>query len=240
MVETWFDSLSVGSVNSWEELVEAYMSRFFPPSLTFERRGEIIVFKQGEEESLFNAWERFKRLLKRCSMHGIDLTTQMDIFYHAMNYASKGIIDASCCGAFKRRSAEEVRQLIEDLAKCNYKAPFEASGSSSRLRGSGLIELNRMTAIEAKLDAVMNKLGSNEGRMHTAYEVGVVKEGIRSSAEGPVEEEPYQVEETKYMTEQISYHFKPNPNLPTHYTPTLRNHENFSYSEGAQQGPRHR
>ena len=62
------------------------------------------------------------RLLKRCPMHGIDLTTQMDIFYHAMNYASKGIIDASCCEAFKRRNAEEARQLIEDLTKCNYKA----------------------------------------------------------------------------------------------------------------------
>ena len=92
---TWFDSLPVGSVNTWEELVEAYMSRFFPPTLTTERRGEIIVFKQGEDESLYIAWERFKRLLKRCTMHGIDLTTQMDIFYHAMNYASKGIIDAS-------------------------------------------------------------------------------------------------------------------------------------------------
>ena len=78
---TWFDSLPVGSVNSWEELVEAYMSRFFPLSLTFERRGEIIVFKQGEDASLYNAWERFKRLLKRCLMHGIDLTTQMDILY---------------------------------------------------------------------------------------------------------------------------------------------------------------
>ena len=54
---------------------------------------------------------------QRCPMHGIDLTTQMDIFYHSMNYASKGIIDVACCGAFKRRSAEEVRQLIEDLAK---------------------------------------------------------------------------------------------------------------------------
>ena len=84
-------------------------------------------------------------------MHGIDLTTQMDIFYHVMNYASKGIIDASRCGAFKRRSAEEARQLIEDLAKCNYKAPNEASGSSSRLRGSGLIELNHMTAIVMSL-----------------------------------------------------------------------------------------
>ena len=35
------------------------------------------------------------------------MTTKMDIFYHAMNYASKGIIDASFCGAFKRRNVEE-------------------------------------------------------------------------------------------------------------------------------------
>ena len=126
-------------------------------------------------------------------MHGIYLTTKMDIFYHAMNYASKGIINASCCGAFKRRSAEEARQLIEVLAKCNYKAPSEASGISSRLRGSGLIELNRMTAIKAKLDAVMNKLGSNERRMHTALEVGAVDGGERrkSAEEGPNHEGSY-------------------------------------------------
>ena len=74
--------------------------------------------------------------------------------------------------------------------------------------------------------------------MHTAHEVGAVKERIRSNAEGLVEKEPYQVEETKYMNEQRSFQFKPNPNSPTHYTPTLRNHENFSYRGGAQQGPR--
>ena len=61
---------------------------------------------------------------KKFPMHGIDLTTQMDIFYHSMNYASKGIIDETCCGAFKKKSVEEVRHLIEGLAKCNYKAPF--------------------------------------------------------------------------------------------------------------------
>ena len=91
-----------------------------------------------------------------------------------------------------------------------------------------------MTNIEAKLDALMNKLGNIERRMHTAHEVGVVEERIRRSAEGLVEEEPYQVEETKYMNEQRSYHFKPNPNLPAHYTLALRNHENFSYGGGAQ------
>ena len=148
-----------------------------------------------------------------------------------MNYASKGIIDASCCGVFKRRSAEEARQLIEDLTKCNYKAPFEASGSSSRLRGSGLIKLNHMIAIEAKLDAVMNKLGSNERRMHTALEVEIVDEGERrkSDEEGSNHERPYQVEEAQYLNANKSYTFKPNLNLPTHYTPILRNHENISY-----------
>ena len=85
------------------------------------------MFKQGEDESLYNVWDRYKRLLKRCPMHGIDLTTQMDIFYYAMNYTSKGIIDVACYRAFKRKSAEEANQLIEDLAKSNYRAPFETS-----------------------------------------------------------------------------------------------------------------
>ena len=68
-------------MNNWQELVEAYMSRFFPLALTSKKREEIIVFKQREDESLYNAWERYKRLLKRCLMNGIDLTTQMDIFF---------------------------------------------------------------------------------------------------------------------------------------------------------------
>ena len=44
IVATWYDSLPYGSVDTWEELVEAYLGRFFPPSLTSERRREIIVF----------------------------------------------------------------------------------------------------------------------------------------------------------------------------------------------------
>ena len=59
----------------------------------------------------------------------------MDIFYHTTNYYLKGIIDAACCGAFKRKSVEESNQVIEDLAKSNYRASSETLGSSSRLRG---------------------------------------------------------------------------------------------------------
>ena len=55
---TWFESLPYGSMTTWEKLVEAYLCRSFPSALTSKRRGEIISFKQKEDESLFNAWER--------------------------------------------------------------------------------------------------------------------------------------------------------------------------------------
>ena len=50
---TWFDSLPYGSVNTWEELVEAYLGRFFPPSLTSERRREIIVQTSGGRKLIY-------------------------------------------------------------------------------------------------------------------------------------------------------------------------------------------
>ena len=94
-----------------------------------------------------------------------------------------------------------------------------------------------MTAIEEKLDALMNKLGNNERIMHTTLKVGTIDEGEKRNnvEEGPTHEGAYQVEEAQYLNANRSYTFKPNLNLPTHYTPTLRNHENFSYGGGARQ-----
>ena len=97
-----------------------------------------------------------------------------------------------------------------------------------------------MTAMEAKLDAIMHRMDKQKRKMHNAHEIGVVeREAMGRSAEIPTEGDAYEVEEVKYVNEPRSYHFKPNPNLPTHYSPTLRNHENFSYGGRALQGPRH-
>ena len=96
-----------------------------------------------------------------------------------------------------------------------------------------------MTAMEEKLDAIMNRMDKQDKKLHSAHEIGAVeRDGIRRSAEGPTEEDPYTVEEANYLNEQRIYHFKPNPNLPTHYNPALRNHENFSYGGRASQGQR--
>ena len=56
--------------------------------------------------------------------------------------------------------------------------------------------------------------------------------------QGLAHEGPYQVEEAQCVNGNRSYNFKPNNNLPTHYTPSLKNHENLSDGGGMQQGPR--
>ena len=101
----------------------------------------------------------------------------MDIFYHEMNYTSKGTMDVASRGAFRRKSAKEATQLIIKLGKRICRASSEALGSSSRLRG-GVIKLNKMSTIEAKLDTIMNRMNNKERRGNCYNEVGV-EEGAR-------------------------------------------------------------
>ena len=51
--------------------------------------------------------------------------------------------------------------------------------------------------------------------------------------EGLAHKGPSHVEEAQFAGGNRSYNFQPNTNLPTHYTPALRNLENFSYRGGA-------
>ena len=53
------------------------------------------------------------------------------------------------------------------------KAPSEFTRGNSR--GNGVMELSKMAAIEAKLDAIMHKIKKQERKMHTAHEIGAVE-----------------------------------------------------------------
>ena len=137
--------------------------------------------------------------------------------------------------SIQKKNVEEARDLIEDLAKCNMKAPFKFSRGNSR--GKGVMELSKMTAVEAKLDAIMHRMNKQERKMHTVHETGAVeREAMRRSVEVPTKEDSYGVEEAKYVNEPRSYHFKPNPNLPTHYNPTLRTMRISHMVEGQHKG----
>ena len=102
-----------------------------------------------------------------------------------------------------------------------------------------MIELNKMSVIEAKLDALMNKVSMQERSSWSAHLVRTVEDQQKAlNDEGLAQDGPYQQEEVQFINGNRGYNFKPNTNLPTHYTPALRNHENFSYGPAAQQRQR--
>ena len=96
--------------------------------------------------------------------------------------------------------------------------------------------MKKMTAIEAELDVIMNRMNNQERRNHSVNEVGIMNgvEQNNVADKGLAHEGAYPVEEVQYLNGNISYNFKPNSNLLTHYTPTLRNHGNLSYGGGMQ------
>jgi len=59
-VRAWLHSLPPGSILTWEELTKAFLAKFFPPSKTASLRNQITFFTQKEDETLYEAWERFK------------------------------------------------------------------------------------------------------------------------------------------------------------------------------------
>ena len=53
----WFNSLPYESVNTWEELMGVYFSKFFSPFRISEQGREITRSKQGEDKNKYTAWK---------------------------------------------------------------------------------------------------------------------------------------------------------------------------------------
>ena len=65
----WLTSQPPDSITSWNDLVQIFLTKFFPPSKIAQLVQEINTFRQFEGENLSKAWERFHELLRRCPHH---------------------------------------------------------------------------------------------------------------------------------------------------------------------------
>ncbi|GKA33355.1 hypothetical protein Tco_0719722 [Tanacetum coccineum] len=57
------------SIDTWETLKKKFLSKYCPPARTAKKMEEINNFQQDPDETLYQAWERFKELLLRCPQH---------------------------------------------------------------------------------------------------------------------------------------------------------------------------
>lgn len=79
--KSWLHSLPPESITTWNNLVQKFLAKFFPQ----QKRQEcetILSFRQFDSESLYEAWESYKDLLRKCPHHGLPLWLQVQTFYN--------------------------------------------------------------------------------------------------------------------------------------------------------------
>ncbi|XP_071916278.1 uncharacterized protein [Coffea arabica] len=95
----WLHSHAPNTFTTWDDLSRAFLNKYFPPGKTAKLRMDITGFSQMEGESLYEAWERFRDLLRKCPHHGLPEWLIIQTFYNGLSFSTKTMIDAAAGGA---------------------------------------------------------------------------------------------------------------------------------------------
>nr|GFA99906.1 reverse transcriptase domain-containing protein [Tanacetum cinerariifolium] len=98
-------------------------------------------FRQKPNESLFEAWERYKISIYRCPNHNMLLVTQIDTFFNDLTLRHRDTINAAARGMFMQKTPKECYDLIENMsAHHNHWDTSAAQDETSRTMASASTE----------------------------------------------------------------------------------------------------
>ena len=123
--KSWLNSLPANSITTWQELCQKFLSKFFPLEKQAKLRNEIVVFAQYDGETLYEAWDRFKELLRQCPQHGLPKWMQLQTFYMGLTPATKNLVNAAANGSFMNQTKEASFNLLEMMAMNNERGGSE-------------------------------------------------------------------------------------------------------------------
>ncbi|KAK8575430.1 hypothetical protein V6N12_063103 [Hibiscus sabdariffa] len=150
----WFNSILSGSAESWDDLCQSFIIRYSSTVLTDKLRNDITSFRQTDDESMYEAWDRYKDLFRKCPMHGFNEWTKVIMFYNGVNAPTRMMLDASANGTFLDKSAEEATEILDRLANNDYQ--FSSTRKGTTRRNVTAYELEPTDAISAQFAALTN------------------------------------------------------------------------------------
>ncbi|KAL4301912.1 hypothetical protein GQ457_10G007870 [Hibiscus cannabinus] len=110
----------------------SFPSKFSYNNMTDNLCNQITSFREEDDEGMHEAWERYRDLFKRCSMHGLPEWTQVSIFYDFVNTPKRMILDASASGTLLDKPPREGLEISEKLAQNDYQHHTNRRGNMRR------------------------------------------------------------------------------------------------------------
>ncbi|XP_017416468.2 uncharacterized protein LOC108327255 [Vigna angularis] len=141
----WLQSQPQGSISTWEDMATKFVTKYFPPSKSAKMRNEITSFVQQDNESLYEAWERYKELMRKFPHHALPEWLQVQTFYNGLSPTLKAMLDAASGGSFILKTPEEALETLELMANNTVNMQFDRQN-----RKAGVLEVNTLDAILAQ------------------------------------------------------------------------------------------
>ncbi|KAK8578894.1 hypothetical protein V6N12_069238 [Hibiscus sabdariffa] len=209
-------------MGSRADLYLSFLMRCNPPNMHTQLRNDIASFRQADDESMYECWDKYKGLLRKCNNHGFQDWTQVVMFYNGVNAPARMMLDASANGTLLDKSPEEAFDILDRIANNDYQFPTSRLGTGRRTPGK--LDLDTNDPVSAQLSAITNMLKN----LQRPTDVGDAKAVSCIHCEGN-----HHANDCPTMHESASYvgNFNRNTNNPysNTYNPGWRQHPNFSW-----------
>ncbi|GJZ06531.1 mitochondrial proton/calcium exchanger protein-like protein isoform X1 [Tanacetum coccineum] len=220
----WLRNEPTGSIKTWEDLKTKFLNKYCPPGRTAKKMEEINNFQQEPDETLFQAWERFKELLMKCPQHYLTEMQEVILFYNGLDIPTRQILDSR--GAIPTKTAEDAKKAIQEMAEYSQKWHNGTSRGRSTETSDGL------AAIQAQLNNLGREIKKVNEKVYAA-QVGCEQcKGPHYTKDCPQKEEGKTLEEAYYT--QFGGPFQGGGYRATAPGYYQRNNANPSYQERRQ------
>ena len=152
----WLHSLPSGSINSWADLKEDFIKKYYPPVKILQNRNNILSFRQNENEHVAMAWDSIKLMLRTCPSHGVNEWTILHSFYNGLNYMSRNILDSAAGGAFMSKTIVEAKNILESILQ-NYSQWHTDRAPNPSKKVNSIEETNDLSSKMDTILALLNK-----------------------------------------------------------------------------------
>ncbi|XP_068305074.1 uncharacterized protein [Pyrus communis] len=235
----WLLTLPSGSISTWNQLSEKFLSKYYPASKTLDMRTQILSFAQKPNEEFHEAWERFKELIRKCPHSGINSTDQMHIFFRGLNMTTKTLVNASCGGSYKDKNAQEACLLFEKMAtdtqqwaieQPQSRSVFEMSNGSPYVSAQIEKMEKKLERFDAKFDMLLQRIPGSQVAVQQPLQAAC---SICSMKTHDFLSCPHKAAYPKFAAEQVNAfnNFQRPRNDPysNFYNPGWRDHPNLKW-----------
>jgi len=234
----WLETFPKESINTWDDLVNKFLSKFYPPQRIIRLKTEVQTFTKMDGESLYEAWKRYKTLIRKCPPEMFSEWDKLQNFYEGLTEKSQESLDYSAGGSLQlMNTAEEAQNLIDMVTNNQYF--FAHQRQRQPVQKKGVLELEGVDTIFAQ-NKLMHQQIQQQMKMMAKRINGLQLASVSTTNQASIEWSQNEAGNVEQQQEQVQYMQNTSSSFQNDfhgdtYNSSWRNHPNLRWGDNQNQ-----